>query len=59
MKMVKIQNGSKTTYKWVKDDWKEEEKDTFNGDLTTGGRKSMSYSDISKKEWNKIFGEKK
>lgn len=58
MKMIKIQDGNKTVYKWVKDDWKEEKRDTFSGDLTTGGRKSISYSDISKEDWDKIFGDK-
>lgn len=58
MKMVKIQKGNKTVYKFVEDDWIPEEKDTFRGDLTTGGRKSIGYSDIPKADWDRIFGEK-
>ena len=60
MKMVKINKGTKTVYKMVPDDWKEEEGYDLRGDLTTGERKCIGFSDIPQEKWDKIFkkGEK-
>lgn len=62
MKMVKIKKGTKTIYKMVPDDWKEEEEGyDLSGDLTTGDRKIIGFTDIKQEKWDKIFkkGEKK
>lgn len=58
MKMVKINKGTKTVYKMVPDDWKEEEGYDLRGDLTTGDRKLIGFTDISDDKWSKIFGKK-
>ena len=56
MKMVKIKKGTKTIYKMVPDDWKEEEDGyDLRGDLTTGENKIMSYTDVPQEKWDKIF----
>jgi hypothetical protein len=59
MKLITHKNGSKTTYRFVPDDYdetQETKKDTVSSDMTTSLRRSMSYSDISKEDWNRIFG---
>lgn len=59
MKLITLKNGSKTTYRFVPDDYDEtqtQKKDTVSSDMTTSLRRSMSYSDISKEDWNRIFG---
>ena len=53
--MVEIKDGSKIRYKIVPDDWVKEEKKETTGDLTTGGRKCIGFSDIDKEKWDKIF----
>ena len=61
MKMVKIKRGAKTIYKMVPDDWKQEVTSfDLTGDLTTGERKCIGFSDIPQEKWDKIFkkGEK-
>ena len=56
MKMVKIKRGTKTIYKMVPDDWKPEESPfDLTGDLTTGERKCIGFSDIPQEKWDKIF----
>lgn len=60
MKMVKIKKGVKTVYKLVPDDWKPEESSfDLTGDLTTGERKFIGFSDIPTEKWEKIFKSKK
>ena len=54
MKMIEVKEGNKTTYKMVPDNY-EPTDDTICRDMTTSGRKSMGYSDISKKRWDSIF----
>lgn len=59
MKMVKIKKGTKTIYKMVPDDWKEEEDGyDLRGDLTTGENKIMSYTDVPQEKWDRIFGKR-
>jgi len=61
MKMVQIKKGCKTVYKMVPDGWKPEESSfDLTGDLTTGERKCIGFSDIPQEKWDKIFkkGEK-
>lgn len=61
MKKIEIKKGSKTIIKLVPDDWKPEESSfDLTGDLTTGERKCIGFSDIPQEKWNKIFkkGEK-
>lgn len=59
MKKIEIKDGNKTKIKFVPDDWvSEENKKETNGDLTTGNRKSISYSDIPSERWEIIFGKK-
>ena len=58
MKFIEVRQGSKTTYKMVADDY-EETDDTICRDMTTSGRKSMGYSDISKEQWDSIFKSRK
>lgn len=57
MKLIEKKQGSKTTYRFVPDDYDEIEykPDAVVGDMTTSLRHSMSYSDISAEEWNRIF----
>lgn len=60
MKMIEIKVGNKTTYKMVEDDTPAEqlenrEFDLDQSDLTTSCRRSIGFSDISKKRWNEIF----
>ena len=54
MKMIEVKEGNKTTYKMVPDNY-EPTDDTICRDMTTSGRKSMGYSDISKERWDSIF----
>ena len=57
--MVKIKKGTKTIYKMVPDDWKEEEEGyDLRGDLTTGDRKLVGFTDIKQEKWDKIFKKK-
>ena len=57
--MVKIKKGTKTIYKMVADDWKEEEEGyDLRGDLTTGENKIMSYTDVPQEKWDRIFGKR-
>lgn len=58
MKTIEIKNGPKTVYKIVPDDYVERTKET-NGDLTTGNRKSLSYSDVSNDVWDNVFNKEK
>lgn len=57
MKIVEIKNGSHTIYRHVPDDWKPEDDqpEGVHGDLTTGGRKSIGFTDIKQEKWDKIF----
>lgn len=55
MKTIEIKNGNKTTFKIVPDDYKEPPAKMEQKDLTTSGRKSIGYSDISADDWNRIF----
>lgn len=55
MKQIVIKNGPKTTYKWVPDDWEEQEKPMR--DLTTGGRKLIDTG-LTKERYEEIFGKK-
>lgn len=48
--MIEIKQGNKTTYCFKKAETELEQKD-----LTTSGRHSIGYSDISKEQWDKIF----
>jgi hypothetical protein len=57
MKLIEIKVGSKTTYKMVPDNYQPTD-DTILRDMTTSGRKSMSFSDISKEDWDRIFNNK-
>lgn len=57
MKTIEIKNGNRTTYKIVPDDYVEEKKDTFRGDLTTGGRKCIDTG-LSEEQYKAIFGKK-
>lgn len=60
MKMIEIKKDGKTIYKIVPDDYKEDGcDDKPYGDLTTGSKKLMSYSDVSSTRWEKIFGKNK
>jgi len=59
MKLIEIKERNKTIYKWVTDNWVEEEKPER--DMTTSGRKILStglteeqYKNIFKKD-NKIY----
>ena len=59
MKLIEIKKGSKTIYKFVDDNWvapKVEDKEY--GDLTTGGRKSISFG-LNEEQYEQIFGGKK
>lgn len=49
-KLIEIKKGNKTTYCF-----KKPEEDLEQKDLTTSGRHSIGYSDISKEQWDKIF----
>ena len=55
--MVEIKKGSHTIYRHVPDDWKPEDDEIpdIHGDLTTGGRKSIGFTDIKQENWDKIF----
>lgn len=55
MKTIEIKNGNKTTFKIVPDDYEEPPAKMEQKDLTTSGRKSIGYSDISADDWNRIF----
>jgi len=58
--MVEIKKGSHTIYKKVPDDWKpENESVEVRGDLTTGTRKTMGFTDIPQERWDAIFGKNK
>ena len=63
MKMVKKQEGNRTVYRMVSDDYVEpsEKQWDIKGDLTTGDVKSIGFVDIPQSKWDKIFkkGEKK
>ena len=54
--MVEIKKSNKTIYKMVPDDWKgEDEGYDVRGDLTTGDRKLVGFTDIKQEKWDKIF----
>jgi hypothetical protein len=57
MKTIEIKVGNKTTYKIVPDNY-EPTDDIICRDMTTSGRKSMGFSDISKEKWDEIFKKK-
>lgn len=60
MKTIEIKKGSKTTYKFVPDDYEEkEEVDLDQSDLTTSDRKTIGFSDIPKERWDEIFNKNK
>lgn len=52
MKLIEKKDGNKTIYKWVPDDWVEEEKPER--DLTTGGRKILSTG-LTEEQYKNIF----
>lgn len=57
MKLIEKKVGSKTTYRFVPDNYDETEykPDAVVGDMTTSLRRSMSFSDIPAEDWNRIF----
>lgn len=58
MKLVSKKVGNKTTYRLVPDDFNELDEikpDAVQGDMTTTLRRSMSYCDIAKEDWDSIF----
>lgn len=57
MKMIEIKKGAHMIYRHVPDDWKPEDDEVpdIHGDLTTGGRKSIGFTDIKQEKWDKIF----
>lgn len=59
MKLVSKKVGNRTTYRLVPDDYDEEnfkkEKNHITSDLTTSVRHTMSFSDIDKEDWDRIF----
>ena len=52
MKLIEKKEGNKTIYKWVADDWVEEEKPER--DLTTSGRKLLSTG-LTEEQYKSIF----
>lgn len=54
MKEITIKKGNRLVIRIVPDDYKEEKKDVFCGDLTTGARKIIGGG-YSKEDWNRIF----
>ena len=61
MQWVEYKKNGRTVMKLVPDDWKPEESPfDLTGDLTTGERKCIGFSDIPQEKWDKIFkkGEK-
>ena len=56
MKLIEKKDGNKTIYKWVSDDW--EEQDKPERDLTTSGRKLLSTG-LSKEQYEEIFNKKR
>lgn len=57
MKRIEIKKGAHTIYKWVPDDYKEEERDFVQRDLTTSGRKCLDTG-LTKERYDEIFGKK-
>lgn len=57
MKMIKIKDGNKTTYRMVPDNYKEPERDIPQRDLTTGGATLISM-DMTEEQYERIFGKK-
>jgi len=55
MKTIEKKQGNKTVFKIVPDDYVETPQALEQKDLTTSGRKSLGYSDISAADWNRIF----
>lgn len=55
MKLIEIKERNKTIYKWVPDNWEEEEKPER--DLTTSGRKLLSTG-LTKEQYENIFNKK-
>lgn len=55
MKLIEKKDGNKTIYKWVADDWEEQEKPER--DLTTSGRKLLSTG-LTKEQYEEIFHKK-
>lgn len=55
MKTIETKQGNRTVFKIVPDDYVEEPQRLEQKDLTTSGRKSLGYSDISTADWNRIF----
>ena len=55
MKTIEIKKGNKTTFKIVPDGYIEEPPELEQKDLTTSGRRSIGFSDISADVWNRIF----
>ena len=55
MKLIEKKEGVKTIYKWVPDDWEEQEQPVR--DMTTSGRKSIDTG-LTKEQYEKIFGKK-
>lgn len=61
MQWVEYKKNGRTVMKLVPDDWRPEDSSfDLTGDLTTGERKCIGFSDIPQEKWNKIFkkGEK-
>ena len=54
LKLVEIKKKNKTIYKLVPDDWRKQEADNDRGDLTTGGRKSISIN-LTDDQYKNIF----
>ena len=52
MKLIEKKECNKTIYKWVQDDWVEEEKPER--DLTTSGRKILSTG-LTEEQYKNIF----
>lgn len=57
MKLIKIKDGAKTTYRYVDDNYVEEQKEIPQKDLT-GGASLIAYTDISQEKWDRIFNKK-
>lgn len=55
VKTIEYKQGNKTVYKIVPDNYVEAPDKLEQKDLTTSGRKSLGYSDISAADWNRIF----
>ncbi len=52
MKLIEKKEGNKTIYKWVSDDWGEEEKPER--DMTTSGRRILSTG-LTEEQYKNIF----